>query len=1065
MAVLLAAGVSATDAASCLPPNTGFEISLGGFCTYEAVLTAYEEQIFSHEVNVGDNCANTAAQDLAALLGVASEADAPAAVVALCEAGQDAGPKTAFHKASKQGPDDEDMDFERLYYNGGSDWNEQVQTIEMRDKVVMEYGFCEDSNGRNQNKGLVVLNDAGTYSAANYNDCYELCVEYGKTNPITACEVQASTGTCSAHTQNVAQGSSPGEDNGFACWVMGDERFILKEDANLVKRFYEDEAEHTQVNFPSMLTNFDTATCEAHAAMCCWPKDRQAGDGNGNCNEVEDQNCVDRDPADNTDLCLMRHPDGNLSTKFDSANGVSVFPDDNDRGEGPIHCHGFAWADYDHDYTSRYKGNNLFFVSMYDHMHQRGYVGAVPGAPMCACIEQMPVVSRSDCTQIDVEESYSLSYDGTGAAGMAVSLDDIVVDFNSCRGIDNRNNDLWAYMGRLYYEGKVSGKQWKILGDHIVGNNNCQKANTFHMAADQGYIRGYQHDASKWVKATGRGDLMDEQEEGHFGPEAFKEMWDPVGNGLLLRKCIECRNTHKTIVYKRVTPLPAAGSTFPASLGIEEFYKPDDLLTMITHYRSSIVPPGHEYGTDFKIYSSVEDALADKNEWGCENYKYGQTFPGDCDPDGNDNAGNQEATWPYYWGGQRHAAFYFEKDPAATFDEPSAALDIGGPFLGGKTVVKDSKIYMTAGGNDIWSTSDQFHFYPEEVEGDFDVTVDVTSLFKRDSWTKAGLLIRSSLDADSVYFGVVLSGINDVIAQWRMETASWSSSRLCTDEGCAYGSERPTASLKLTKRYNYFRAYHSRDGGETWLLIESRMMENLSGPLQVGLGLTSHNHHKVAEAVFENYAVETHTWPTAAPTLEPAVEEVATTTADLFSPCTGCMGNTTMQGKHIRINAMSWDTWGSTDSLQYYMKDATPVMGDFDAVAHVSKMNATAHWAKTGIMVRNSLDRKSQNCFMGLPEGHDPVFQWREVYGEGSFSKGIKAYWTYNDEYWLKLEKRAGVCRGYSSRFGEVWDLIWEQPITFEQGASEGVYVGLSLSSNNKQLATAEYDHFSVSSV
>ena len=59
------------------------------------------------------------------------------------------------------------------------------------------------------------------------------------------------------------------------------------------------------------------------------------------------------------------------------------FPEDNNNGEGAIHCHGLAWSNDVNDATARYKANNLFFVSMYDHMYQRGYVKNIPGAPMC----------------------------------------------------------------------------------------------------------------------------------------------------------------------------------------------------------------------------------------------------------------------------------------------------------------------------------------------------------------------------------------------------------------------------------------------------------------------------------------------------------------------------------------------------------------------------------------------------------------------------------------------------------------------------------------------------------
>jgi hypothetical protein len=68
---------------------------------------------------------------------------------------------------------------------------------------------------------------------------------------------------------------------------------------------------------------------------------------------------------------------------------------------------GFGWAEDANDPSAVYRGNNLFFVSLYDHMYQRGYVKNVPGAPMCACAEQMPTVSRSDCTQINFESEFT----------------------------------------------------------------------------------------------------------------------------------------------------------------------------------------------------------------------------------------------------------------------------------------------------------------------------------------------------------------------------------------------------------------------------------------------------------------------------------------------------------------------------------------------------------------------------------------------------------------------------------------------------------------------------------
>mmetsp|Transcript_26365 Transcript_26365/g.60275 ORF Transcript_26365/g.60275 Transcript_26365/m.60275 type:complete len:138 (+) Transcript_26365:659-1072(+) len=94
-----------------------------------------------------------------------------------------------------------------------------------------------------------------------------------------------------------------------------------------------------------------------------------------------DENCVNAAPADNTDLCyvdMKRH-----ARASGTDGGFALYPGDNADGEGSIHCHGLAWGDDDYDIESRYKGNNIFYVSMYDHLYTRGYARNVPGAPMC----------------------------------------------------------------------------------------------------------------------------------------------------------------------------------------------------------------------------------------------------------------------------------------------------------------------------------------------------------------------------------------------------------------------------------------------------------------------------------------------------------------------------------------------------------------------------------------------------------------------------------------------------------------------------------------------------------
>ena len=76
-------------------------------------------------------------------------------------------------------------------------------------------------------------------------------------------------------------------------------------------------------------------------------------------------------------------------------------------------------------------------------------------------------------------------------------------------------------------------------------------------------------------------------------------------------------------------------------------------------------------------------------------------------------------------------------------------VDVGGAALAGSTVTVDNgKAYdLTAGGTDINSTADQFHFAYQQRTGDFDVKVRVASLTRAADWSKAGLMARAGLSA------------------------------------------------------------------------------------------------------------------------------------------------------------------------------------------------------------------------------------------------------------------------------------------------------------------------------
>ena len=157
--------------------------------------------------------------------------------------------------------------------------------------------------------------------------------------------------------------------------------------------------------------------------------------------------------------------------------------------EGDIHCHGLAWSSDPNDISAIFKFNNFFYVSLYDHWYTRGYVEnsldgdfAETGVPMCACVEEMPMVSRADCTQVtSVEISFTI--DWAEDEGLTIESGPLTaIQLNECQGHEfgnrnrNENNDLASHVNVLVANERISVDTQVKIFETLVGygepNNN-----------------------------------------------------------------------------------------------------------------------------------------------------------------------------------------------------------------------------------------------------------------------------------------------------------------------------------------------------------------------------------------------------------------------------------------------------------------------------------------------------------------------------------------------------------------------------------------------------------------
>jgi len=709
----------------------GFRLEFNGQCTPDAIVAAYESQVFNASGGTPEGCALTARADLEAKLPAAG---IDTGLQGLCDRVYAAQYKVPFSSAADRG---DDMRFEGMFYNGHTDWQEEVET--------------------------------------NY-------------------ETEDETPTN-----------------------------VLKEDAEQVRVFFDGIAQGQRVDWPGALPNFQSsvtdadslATCTTNAAMCCWPKDRQANDNNGNCAEPYDVNCVDKDPADNTDLCFVDMERGNSSTNFDSTDTV-VFPGDNNQGEGAIHCHGLAWSNDVNDATARYKGNNLFYVSMYDHMYVRGYVENIPGAPMCGCVEQMPTVSRSDCTQVDLTESISISYDPRASGTFITRIEAVDVEFNACQGIDNRNNDLWAYMARLYYQKDITPEQFGEAG-RIITDTGCTEATSYELDR-RNLTPGYDHDVSLWTNVAGRESM---RLHDTYGARAWnlsmrggdRPSASNPHHGIIYRACHSCIRTHKKIYYRRRTPVP------------EDYSLMDTVL-----YNEDDGGGRNVWGTDFDLYSTLEDALDDVDAWKCPNgqFKLSATFYGHCSPDGS-RVENQRSQFDE-WNQRTNVAYFVYKaeedgldivpsgeDVAVSGgggDVPYRVAAVAGRDWAGGMALRDpvtGTIYMTGSGRDIGgSEGDDFNYLSQPANGDYTVIVHASKISSSSPhhWSKSGIMFRTNAEEYSAYFAIYLTGGEGICAQGRQAAGQGYNHWGCVNKGTT------EAWLKIEKRMDTYTSFYGTESAD-----------------------------------------------------------------------------------------------------------------------------------------------------------------------------------------------------------------------------------------------------------
>ena len=130
--------------------------------------------------------------------------------------------------------------------------------------------------------------------------------------------------------------------------------------------------------------------------------------------------------------------------------------------------------------------------------------------------------------------------------------------------------------------------------------------------------------------------------------------------------------------------------------------------------------------------------------------------------------------------------------------------------------------------------------------------------------------------------------------------------------------------------------------------------------------------------------------------------------------------------------------------------------GDGGVVAHVQSLSNSNAWAKTGVMIRETLAANSRHAFAMVSAASGYGFQRRiDTAGSSQHTAGTAT----GAPGWVRLVRTASRIDAYQSTDGTTWRLIGSDTVPM----ADAVFVGLATTSHNTSTATdAVLDSFKV---
>ncbi len=167
-------------------------------------------------------------------------------------------------------------------------------------------------------------------------------------------------------------------------------------------------------------------------------------------------------------------------------------------------------------------------------------------------------------------------------------------------------------------------------------------------------------------------------------------------------------------------------------------------------------------------------------------------------------------------------------------------------------------------------------------------------------------------------------------------------------------------------------------------------------------------------------------------------------------------GSASRTGNAWTLEGCGDDIAGRSDEFHFAYRS---LGGDGQIIARVESIEYTDSWAKSGVMIRETLAEDAKFAFMFNTAGWGCSFRAR--FGTGALAEHTQGvgYW-FPTAYWVKLTRSGNTFSGYASFDGLNWSLVERVVIDMD----ENVYIGLAVTSCDRHLCESDVSNVYVTS-